>query len=39
MGGFWASNSVEFGFSGPIAVGNIMVRLRWLVDGMVSAGA
>ena len=33
MGDFWARDSIESGFSGPIVVGNIMVWLRWLVGG------
>ena len=31
MGDFWANDSVESGFSAPIAVENIMVWLRCLV--------
>ena len=34
-----ARDSVEFGFSGPIAFGNVMVWLMGLVGGMASAGA
>ena len=39
MEDFSASDSVEFGFSDPIAVGNIMLWLSKLEGGMVSAGA